>query len=251
MKNHSKIILFVIILINVYGICLANTTLSSFLSFFQKDLVLELIYKTHNNLRQGNYVYLANDFKNQKTLIGKVTKVSLVEPQISKVKIQIDKQYRKKIYKTMPFVLVSNIFSQNANAYIVAISSADEKSKKLLKSGSSIKGITFLEYKFAMFEKKLNTVINSIGKQNKELMVQLEEYIETFNIEEFQKKIDRLTKQIIHLSKEQKETFKNNVLPALQNMFNIMIKKLEKHNNKEKSKKLDKQLKEIEKIINV
>ncbi len=250
MKNHSKIILFVIIIFSIYSSCSANP-LSNFMSLFQKDLVLELIYKNHQNLIQGSDVYLAKDPKGQKTLIGEVTKVSLVESKMSKVKIRIDKKYKDQIYETTPFVLMSNIFSQNANAYIVAISSFDASGRKLLKSGSSVKGITYFEYKFAATGEELKKVMNSIEKQNRELLNQLKEYIDTLNTEEFQKKMDDLADQITQFSKEQKETFKNDVLPALKNMFNSMIEQLEKQNDKEKSKDLEKQLKEIEEKVDV
>ena len=250
MKNHSKIILFVIIIFSIHSNCSANP-LSNFMSLFQKDLVLELIYKNHQNLIQGSDVYLAKDPKGQKTLIGEVTKVSLVESKMSKVKIRIDKKYKDQIYETTPFVLMSNIFSQNTNAYIVAISSFDASGRKLLKSGSSVKGITYFEYKFAATGEELKKVMNSIEKQNRELLNQLKEYIDTLNTEEFQKKMDDLADQITQFSKEQKETFKNDVLPALKNMFNSMIEQLEKQNDKEKSKDLEKQLKEIEEKVDV
>jgi ABC-type transporter Mla subunit MlaD len=180
-----------------------------------------------------------------------VTKVSLAESKMSKVKISIDKKYKDQIYETTPFVLMSNIFSQNANAYIVAISSFDTSGNKLLKSGSSVKGITFFEYKFAATGEELKKVMDSIEKQNRELMNQLEDYIATLNTEEFQERMDDLADQITQFSKEQKETFKNDVLPALKNMFNSMIEQLEKQNNKEKSKDLEKQLKEIEEKVDV
>ncbi len=250
MKNHSKIIVFVIIIFSIYSSCSANP-LSNFMSIFQKDLVLELIYTNHQNLIQGSDVYLAKAPKGQKTLIGEVTKVSLVESKMSKVKIRIDKKYKDQIYETTPFVLMSNIFSQNANAYIVAISSFDASGKKLLKSGSSVKGITFFEYKFAATGEELKKVMDSIEKQNRKLLNQLEDYIDTLDTEEFQKKMDDLADQITQFSKEQKETFKNDVLPALKNMFNSMIEQLEKQNNKEKSKDLEEQLKEIEEKVDV
>jgi len=250
MKNHSKIILFVTVIFNIYSSCSANP-LSDFMSIFQKDFSLELIYKNHQNLIQGSDVYLAKNPKGQKTLIGEVTKVSLVESKMSKVEIRIDKKYKDQIYETTPFVLMSNIFSQNANAYIVAISSFDTSGRKLLKSGSSVKGVTFFEYKFAATGEELKKVMNSIEKQNRELLDQLEDYIGTLSTEEFQKKIDDLADQITQFSKEQKETFKNDVLPALKNMFNSMIEQLEKQNNKEKSKNLEKQLKEIEAKVDI
>jgi len=67
MKNHSKIILFVTVIFNIYSSCSANP-LSDFMSIFQKDFSLELIYKNHQNLIQGSDVYLAKDPKGQKNL---------------------------------------------------------------------------------------------------------------------------------------------------------------------------------------
>lgn len=250
MKNHSKIILFMIIIFSIYSSCSANP-LSNFMSIFQKDLSLELIYKDHQNLIQGSGVYLATEPKGQKILIGEVTKVSRIESKMSKVKIKIDKKYKDQIYETTPFVLMSNIFSQNTNAYIVAISSFDASDNKLLKSGSSVKGITFFEYKFAATGEELKKIMDSIEKQNRELLNQLEDYIGTLNTEEFQKKIDDLADQVTRFSKEQKETFKNDVLPTLKNLFNSIIEQLEKQDNKEKSKNLEKQLKEIEEKVDV
>jgi hypothetical protein len=93
--------------------------------------------------------------------------------------------------------------------------------------------------------------MDSIEKQNRELLNKLEDYIDTLNTEEFQKKIDDLADQITQFSKEQKEAFKNDVLPTLKNMFNSIIEQLEKQNNKEKSKNLEKQLKEIEEKVDV
>ncbi|MEN8212579.1 MAG: hypothetical protein ABFR31_12740 [Thermodesulfobacteriota bacterium] len=192
---------------------------------------------------------MAEDPKGKKTLIGEVTKVSLVESKMSKVEIRINKKYKDQIYETTPFVLMSNIFSQNANAHIVAISSSEVTGKRLLKSGSSVKGITFFEYKFASTGEELKKMMDSLEKQHRELLSQLEEYIDTFDTDEFQKRMDELANQITSFSKEQKETFKNDVLPALKTMFNSIMEQLEKQNNKEKSKTLEKQLKEIEKRV--
>ncbi|RLB90519.1 MAG: hypothetical protein DRH26_09575, partial [Deltaproteobacteria bacterium] len=93
MKNYSKVIVFVIVILSIYNFCLANP-LSNIMSFFQRDLVISVLYKNHKNLIQGSDVYLADDPYGQKTLIGKVTKISLVESQMSKVEIIIDKKYK-------------------------------------------------------------------------------------------------------------------------------------------------------------
>ncbi|WP_457552349.1 hypothetical protein [Desulfobacula sp.] len=170
---------------------------------------------------------------------------------MSKVKISIDKKYKDKIYETTPFVLVSSIFPKNSTPYIVAISSLDVSDKKILKTGSLINGVTFLEYKIDNAGKGLKKVMDSIKKQNNELLSQLEEYIDTFNTEAFQKKLDGLANQITQFSKEQKKAFKNDVLPALRNMLNSIKKKLEEQSNKEKSKKLENRLREIEERVDV
>jgi hypothetical protein len=201
MKKYSTVILFVIIIIGFNNLCLANP-LSNIMALFQRDLVINVLYKNHRNLIQGSEVYLAEDLKGQNILIGKVKKVSLVESQMSKVEIIIDKKYKEKIYKTTPFVLVSNLFSKNANAYIVAISSLEASDKTPLKSGFLVKGITFLEYKIATAGKELKKVMDNIKKQNNEIVSQLEEYIDTFDTEAFHKKIDELINQISQFSAE-------------------------------------------------
>ena len=211
MKKYSTVILFVIIILGFNNPCLANP-LSNIMALFQRDLVIDVLYKNHRNLIQGSEVYLAEDLKGQNILIGKVKKVSLVESQMSKVEIIIDKKYKEKIYKTTPFVLVSNLFSKNANAYIVAISSLEASDKTPLKSGSLVKGITFLEYKIATAGEELKKVMDSIKKQNNEIVSQLEEYIDTFDTEAFHKKIDELINQISQFSAEQKETFKKRII---------------------------------------
>ena len=93
--------------------------------------------------------------------------------------------------------------------------------------------------------------MNSIKKQNDELVSQLEKYIDTFNTEAFHKKIGELVNQISQFSAEQKEAFKNEVLPALRKMFDSIMEQLEEQNNMEKSKDLEKQLKEIEDMVDV
>ena len=250
MKNYSKILLFVIIILGFNNLCTANP-LSNIMSLFQRDLVIGVSYMNHENLIQGSEVYLAEDPQKQKILIGKVKKVSLIEPQMSKVEIIIDKKYKEKIYETTPFVLMSTLFSENSNAYIVAISSSEISDKKHLESGSSVKGITFLEYKIATAGEELKKIMYRIKKQNNKLLSQLEKYIDTFNTEAFQKKIDELVNQISKFSAEQKETFKNEVLPSLRKMFDSIKKQLEEQNNMEKSKDLEKQLKEIEDMVDV
>ncbi|MBU8849572.1 MAG: hypothetical protein KOO64_08510 [Desulfobacterales bacterium] len=250
MKNCSKVILFVIIILGFYNLCLANP-LSNIMLLFQRDLVIDVSYKNHKNLIPGSEVYLAGDLKGQKVLIGEVRKVSLGESQMSKVEIIIDKKYKKKIYETTPFVLMSNIFSKNSNAYIVAVSSLEESDKKPLTSGSSVKGVTFLEYKIATAGEELNKIMDSIKKQNNELVSQFEKYIDTFDTEAFHKKIDELVNQISQFSTEQKETFKNEVLPSLRKMFDSIMEQHEEQNNMEKSKDLEKQLKEIEDMVDV
>ncbi|MCP4553028.1 MAG: hypothetical protein GY834_13540, partial [Bacteroidetes bacterium] len=157
MKNYSKAILFLIIILGFINPCLANP-LSNIMSLFQRNLIVNVFYKNHRNLIQGSEVYLAGDQKNQKILIGKVKKVSLVESQMSKVEIIIDKKHKQKIYKTTLFVLISNIFSKNSNTYIVAISPLEASDNTLLKSGASVKGITFVEYKIAAAAEELRKV---------------------------------------------------------------------------------------------
>ncbi len=250
MKKFLKILLSAIIVFNIYNTCSANP-LSNIISFFQRDLVIDLTYSNHKNLIKGSKVYLASDLKGKKIIIGDVTKVSLVEFEKSKVEIRIDKKYKDQIYESTQFVLMSNVFTQNSNAQIVAISSSDTAGRKLLKSGSSVKGVTFLEYKIATTGKGLKKMMGSIEKQNKELLNQLEEYIDTLDTEEFQKKIDGLADQITQFSEEQKRAFQNDVLPKLKNMFNSIIEKLDRENNREKSKGLEKQLEEIEKSVDV
>jgi uncharacterized protein YihD (DUF1040 family) len=249
MKNYL-ILLFVIIGLGSHDLCLANP-LSNIVSMFQRDLVIDISYKNHKNLIQGSEVYLAGDPKGQKVLIGEVKKVSLIESQMSKVEIIIDKKYNEKIYETTPFVLMSNVFSQNSNAYIVAISSLETSDKTPLKSGTSVQGVTFLEYKIAFAGEELKKVMDSIKKQNNEIVNQIEKYIDTFDTEAFHKKIDELVNQISQFSKEQKETFKNEILPGLKKMFDSKMEQLKGQNNMEKSKDLEKQLKEIEDMVKV
>lgn len=250
MKNYSKTILIVIIILGLNAPCFANP-LSKLMSIFQRDLIVDVLYKNHRNLIQGSEVYLAADPKDQKILIGKVKKVSLVASQMSKVEINIDQKYKEKIYDTTKFVLMSNIFSQHSNAYIVAVSPLEISDKTPLKSGSSVEGITFVEYKIAIASEALKKVMTRIQKQNSDIMNQLEEHFDTVNTEEFHKKIEALIKQISQFSIEQKETFKREVLPDLKNMFDSVIKQLEEQKNMEKSKDLEKRLQEIETMVDV
>ncbi len=250
MKNHSAVLLTIIIILIVSTPCLANP-LSNIFSVFQRDLEINVLYKNHKNLIQTSEVYLADDLKGQKVLIGKVKKVSLTESQLSKVEIIIDKKFKKHIYKTTAFVLMSGLFSENTNAYIVAISSKELSNKTNLKSGSSVTGITFLEYKFATAGEEFKKIMGSIKQQNSELLNQLEQYIDSFNTEAFQKKMDDLINQLSEFSAEQKEVFKNEVLPSLRKTFDSMMEKLNEQNNMEKSKNLEEQLNEIEDIVDV
>jgi hypothetical protein len=250
MKNYSKTILFIIIILGLNSPCFANP-LSKLMSIFQRDLLVDVLYKNHRNLIPGSEVYLGADPKDQKILIGRVRKVSLVASQMSKVEIIIDQKHKEKIYDTTKFVLMSNIFLQHSNAYIVAVSPLEISDQTPLKSGSSVEGITFVDYKIAIAKEALKKVMNRIQKQNNDIMGQLEEYIDTVNTEEFQKKIDTLIKQISQFSIEQKEIFKREVLPALKNMFDSVIEQLEEQKNMEESKDLEKRLQEIENMVDV
>jgi len=249
MKNYS-IIIIVIILLGFHNLSLANP-LSNVLLLFQKNLVLTVVYTNHKNLIQGSEVYLAEDPNDKKVLIGAVKNVSLDESQMSKVEISIDKKYKKNIYETTPFVLMSNIFSKNPTAYIVAISSIEASDKTPLKSGSLVKGTTLLEYKIAIAGEDLKKVMATIKKQNKELVSQAEKYLENFNAESFHKKVDELIDQISQFSVEQKETFKNEILPELRKTFDSIMEKLEEQKNMEKSKDLENRFQEIENLIKV
>lgn len=250
MKKHSIVLIFVIIVSVFSNPCLANP-LSSIISFFQKDLVLDVLFTNHKNLIQGSDVYLAEDLEKQRILIGKVKNISFAEPQLSKVEIIIDKKYKDKIFETTSFVLMSNIFSEKSDAYIVAISSTEPLNKKPLKSGSSLNGVTFVEYKIATAGEQFKKIMNSLKKQNNEILSQLEQYIDNFDTEAFQKKIDDLGHQISKFSAEQKETFKNEILPSLRKMVDFMIEKLQEQNNNKKSNELEKQLKDIENMVDV
>lgn len=248
MKNYLKIILFVIIVSGFNNHCFANP-LSNIMLLFQKDLVIEVSYNNHRNLIQGSKVYLAGEPNGEKVLIGQVRKVSLDESKMSIVELVIEKKYKEKIVETTPFVLMSNIFSKNSNAYIVAISSLEPKDKAPLESGALVKGVTFLEYKIFRAGEDLKKVMGNIKNQNKELVSQLEKYIDTFDTDAFNKKIDDLAKQVSKFSAEQKETFKKEVLPSLKKMFESIKEQLEEQNNKEKSQDLERQLQELEDMV--
>jgi len=251
MKNYSTaILLFIMIISSFITPCFANP-LSKIMSIFQRDLIVDVLYKNHRNLIPGSDVYLAGDPDDQKILIGKVRKVSLVASQMSKVEIIIDQKHKENIYETTTFVLMSNIFSQHSNAYILAVSPLETANKTLLKSGSSVEGITFVEYKITIAGEALKKVMNRIQKQNSDIMGQLEEYLDTVNTKKFHKKIDALINQISQFSTEQKETFKREVLPALKNMVNSVIKQLEEQKNMEESQDLEKRLQEIENMVDV
>ena len=239
MKQYLTAILFIIFMIGLHTPSSANP-LSKVMSIFQRDLVLDIFYQNHRNLIQDSQVYLSTDPEDQKILVGKVRKVSLTESQMSKVQILIEPQYKEKIYETTQFVLMSNIFSTHSNAYIVAVNPLESSDKTPLKSGSTVKGITFVEYKIAVAGQELKKIMNRMKSQNTQLLSQLEAYVETFNAEEFNKRITALANQISQFSIEQKEIFSREILPALRAMFDSLMKQLEEQNNMEESKKLEK-----------
>jgi ABC-type transporter Mla subunit MlaD len=251
MKHYSTAILVVILFLGVNTACLANP-MFGILSFFQRNLRVDVVYENHRNLVQGSEVYFAGeDLTAEKILIGTVKKITLVAPQMSKVEISIDQAYKKKIFTATKFILMSNIFFNNSAAYILAVSSVAPSDKTLLKSGSTVDGITFVEYKIAAAGQELKSLMDRIKKQNDEILSQLEDYFDTVDTQDLQKKIDALIGQISQFSLEQKEAFKREVLPALRNMFDAVIKHLEQENNKKESKELEKKLQEIEKTVDV
>lgn len=248
MKNYVTIILFVMVILGVNNFCSANP-LSKFMSLFQKDLKMNVVYENHQNLVQGSDVYFAEDPEGQRILIGTVNNVSVGESQLSRVEIIVDKEYKEKIDETIMFVLMGNLFSKNSNAYIVAVPSSDASGKTPLKAGLEVKGVTFLEYKIFMAEGELKKIIDRLKQENKIILSQLKEYIDTLNTEAFHKKIDELVNQISQFSAEQKETFKNEMLPKLRKMVDSIMEQLEDHKNKEKSKDLEKQFQEIKDMV--
>lgn len=250
MKTLPKGILIGIIILGFSATCLANP-LSNLFSMFQKDLVINVQYKDHKNLIQGSEVYLAQDSKGQKTLIGSVTKISFVEPAASNVEIIIDKAYKEKIYETTRFVLIDGLFAENSKPYILAIPSLDSSNQTPLKSGASVKGFTFLEYTLAVAGEELTEFMENFREQNGELLNQLEQYIKNFDTEAFQKQMDDFIGKISKFSAKQKETFKKEVLPSLRKTFESMMEKLEEQNNLKKSKELEEQLSKIEKSVDV
>jgi hypothetical protein len=248
MKKRSSVLLLVIIVLGLNNICSANP-LSKIMSFFQIEMVIDVFYKNHKNLIQGSEVYLADDPKGQKILIGKVIKVSLVESQMSKVRVIIDKSYKNKIYETTSFILMGDGFFNNLKAHIVAVSSSETSEKISLKSGSLVKGTTFIEYKISAAEEDLKKVIDGINKNNEGFFAQLDKYIDAFNIEMFLGKMDELINEISQFSAEQKETFRKSILPSLRNMFDLLFEQLNGPQNKEKFDDLDKRIKKIEEIV--
>lgn len=250
MKNYSFLTGLVVIVLGLNTLCFANP-LSKVLLLFQKDLVIDVLYRDQGNLIQGSEVYLSEDLNTEKVLIGKVNAISQVESQMSKLEIVIDKKYKDNIYETTPFVLMSPVFSKESKAYIVAVSSLEESDKAPLKSGASVQGVTFLEYRLAMAGGDLKKLMESMKEQNNQLLGQLEEYIEKVDSEAFRKKIEALVNELSQFSTEQKETFKNEVLPSLRKMVDSIMEQFERQNNQEKSKELEEQLKEIEKSVDV
>lgn len=246
MKRILSLIVCVIIMSGFVTVCFASP-LSDIMSFFQRDLVIDVVYADHKNLIQESKVYMANDPQGQKTLIGKVNKVSLTDTQMSKVEIVIDKKFKQKMYETTSFVLMSAAFSENSAPYIVAVPPLDVSNKKLLENQSQAKGVTFLEYKIAIASEGFKQFMDHITKQNKDLLEQLDKYINSFNTDAFQKKMDELMGQVSEFSADQKEMFKKEVLPSLRKMFDS----LKEQNTDEKSKELEKQLREIENLIDV
>lgn len=246
MKKIISVIVLIIMVSGFNTFCFASP-FSNIMSFFQRDLVIDVVYANHKNLIQGSQVYLAKDPQGEKILIGKVTKVSLTDSQMSKVQIVIDKKYKQKMYESTSFVLMSNAFLKNSTPHIVAVPPADISNKKLLEKGSLVNGISFLEYKIAIASKGLKQILDNIKTQNSELLDQLDQYIKTLNTDAFQIKMDELMGQVSQFSAEQKEMFKKEVLPSLRKMLDS----LKEQNGSQKSKDLEKQLKKIEDMVDV
>lgn len=251
MKILSKSLLIGVIILSFNSLCFANP-LSDLFSIFQKDLIINVLYEDHKNLIQGSEVYMGKNLQGQKTLIGSVKKISFIEPKTSNIEVVLKKEYKEKIYDTTRFVLIGGPFAKNSKSYILAIPPFDSSNETtLLKSGTSVKGLTFLEYKFAAAGEELKKFIDNFRKQNEELLNQFEQYIENFDTEAFQREMDDLIGKISEFSAEQKETFKKEILPSIRKMFESMMEKLEEQNNGKKSKELENQLKKIENNVDV
>lgn len=249
MKHLTSIIVAILIL-SIAPPCPANP-LSKILSIFKRDLAVTVEYADHQNLIPGSKVYWSNDPKGEKTLIGKVKNVSRTGAQNSQVDIIIDKSHKDKILESTFFVLMSGFFSDSSDTYIMAVSEGETSGGPRLKSGAKVAGVTFLEYKIATAGDEFKNMVDRLKKQQKGLQRQLQEYIDSFNTKEFQNKMDGLIDQLSDFSIEQKEHFKNDVLPSLKKAFDEMMEKLEEQNNTDKSKDLEKQFKAIEDLVNV
>ena len=226
MKYFSKIIFGIFLSAIVINYCQANP-ISTLYSFFQKDLTIDVFFKNHKNLLQGSPVYIAVSPDAQKIQIGKVNQITLVPPETPKVEVIINKKYKKEIYETAQFVLVSSIFANNTDGYILVVVPPHTSETKLLKSGASVKGISYFEYRITHAGEELKNLMNNISKQNRTLLKEFDQYIENLDTELFLKKLDNIANQIAQFTNEQKTAFKQDVLPALRKVFNEILKQLE------------------------
>jgi hypothetical protein len=255
MKTVSKhlIIRFVILGMVILGgapLCSANP-FSKVFSIFQTDLVITIVYEDHGNLIQGSEVYLAEDPEGEKVLIGKVTKISLNKPGRADVEVRIHKDYKEKIVETTRFVLMDGFFSETSTSYVLALPFSDPSESSPLTSGSSIRGLTFFEYKLHTAGQGLKTLIDRFKSQNEKILDQFEGYAQRFDTEAFQSQMDELIDTLSNFSSEQKKTFKKQVLPHLRELFESIMTRLEAQNKNQKSKELENQLLKMEKAVDV
>lgn len=240
--------IFAAVIIGFSHTCCANP-FSGIVSFFKKDLTIDVICKNHRNLIPGSRVYLSENLDSGKVLIGKVDQITLTGSQEYRVEITIKKQHKDRLYESTRFVLMGDLFSEDSTACIIAVPPGDSTGRKLLSSGAEVRGITFLEYKIETAGRNIKKMLDSAGEQNQELLDRLKEYIDTFNTEKFQKQMDSLSEQIKEFSGEQKETFRQEVLPKIKQMLDQFLEQFDPDKKEEKSREMEKKILEIEKSV--
>lgn len=238
---------------NIFYFCLLLFILTGcdskpVVDLFKKDLNVNVQFKDTDNLLSGSAVYMEKD--NERVNIGSVKGIEDNKNGNKVVRLAISYDYREFMNTGTMFVLDSPFIGKKQTRIFVSNATHDSLDTPL-KSGATVNGFTWTGYGIALAKKGMSEWMGGASVETKQYLNNLNEYVESIDIEKFNSQVEELTRAVSEFSEEQKKIFKKEILPEIEKLIENLKKKLEQSGDDTDTQKLEKGYKKLKDSIAV
>ena len=225
---------------------IASALLLSCGYFSESDLKLCILFDETKQLEVGAKV----DYAHCDQTVGRVKNISLCENGKTAVDLIIFSQFKGLVRSGVMFVVDCPVFSKEPARILMDILSKDIDNP-LIKSGTTLNGVTWVFYKMAVAADSMSPVADTVFELSKTLLNELEVFVKSDDFDRLLEALEKQAKIISGYTIEQKRRFERDILPEIEKKIKNHYERLKTIYNQEEIKKLEKELNELKHSLDI